>query len=625
MDQNLKHISLRSSAPYTHEPLPEGKWIRLLRLGPGVSDDPICCELTATALEEAPPYEPISYCWGDPNDTPKFLCHGQPFSVTLSLFQALRRFRRKTEPRLIWADAVCIDQTSGQEKERQVAFMDQVYAQGECTLIWLGEAADDVDTEGGISLVKEFNHYVHSEIDRMSKPDEEHFGVVLLNIPPLPEEHALVTCMNRWNGARELLDRPWFGGVWVLQEAGLSRVVVACCGKHSVDFGDIARFAVYCRHMDNSVAICGSIHHGRIYAALAIWSAFGASKSWMNDGGTLEKLKQRITTLRDRGILEVLHEGRRFDATLDVDHIYAFLGHSKPKSGDRMAILVEPHYNRAVGERSRLLAERICMLSRSLRLLCFVTHWIDEDVKGTTWMVPSWVPIWHKKSRYGFVTPNYRLDASLVSETADSIVIAVEGNRLRVAALLVDKVIKTLSSFRHGQEKLPEVVELAWHIYSHAQKSPQADLHQFLHTFVGGEVFLHWLASDFVAFCRERCSPTFYQFVTGQPYFANAVRPLRDTNSHRFMHQAGSFCKNRRFFVTERGSCGLGFRPTRNGDILAVVLGCPMPVVLRPITNTSTKYRLVGPAFVPKLMYGNAIKEWKSGSLSTELQEIDLV
>jgi len=157
MNQKLQHIGLRSSAPYTHEPLPEGKWIRLLHLEPGVSDDPICCELIATALEDAPPYETISYCWGNPSDTRTILCHDQPFSVTVSLFQALRRFRRNTEPRLIWADAICINQTSGREKERQVSFMDQVYARGECTLIWLGEAADDVDTEGGISLVTEFN------------------------------------------------------------------------------------------------------------------------------------------------------------------------------------------------------------------------------------------------------------------------------------------------------------------------------------------------------------------------------------------------------------------------------------------------------------------------------------
>ena len=459
----------------------------------------------------------------------------------------------------------------------------------------------------------------------MDKPGQEYIGDVLLNIPPLPREHALVTCTNRWKGARELLDRSWFGRVWVLQEVGLSRVAVAFCGKHSVDFGDIARFAVYCRHMDNSVTPCGSIQHGRIYAALSIWSAFGVSKSWMNDGSTLEKLKQRLTGLSNRGILEVLHEGRRFDAALDVDHIYAFLGHSKAKSGHMMVTIIEPHYNMAVGETSRLLAERICVLNQSLRLLCFVTHWYDEDVEGTTWMVPSWVPIWHKKSRYGYVTPNYSLDASLASETADSTVIVVEGSGLRVAALLVDTLIKTLASFRHGQEQLPKVVELGWDIYSHAQKSPQADLRQFLHTFVGSEGRLDWLLSDFLAFCHERCSPTFYQFVIRQPYFAKAVRPLRDTNSHRFIHEAGSFCKNRRFFVTERGSCGLGLRPTRKGDILAVVLGCPMPVVLRPIASTSAKYRLVGPAFVPKLMYGDAIKEWKSGSLSTELQEIDLL
>ncbi|KAF2093294.1 HET-domain-containing protein, partial [Rhizodiscina lignyota] len=111
---------------------------RLLRLLPGEFDDPVECQLITYELNKAPDYEPISYAWGDLTDTCEIICNRLPHFITINLFQALRRFRRM-QPRLLWADNICIDQKSNLEKNHQVAFMKEIYEHGYRTLVWLGE------------------------------------------------------------------------------------------------------------------------------------------------------------------------------------------------------------------------------------------------------------------------------------------------------------------------------------------------------------------------------------------------------------------------------------------------------------------------------------------------------
>jgi hypothetical protein len=102
---------------YQYEELSsEGRWIRLLKLLPGTSDDKICLELFTAELENAPSYEAISYCWGDPNDLEEVICCGNTMDITYSLYSGLERFRYPEKERILWADAICINQSDNKEK-----------------------------------------------------------------------------------------------------------------------------------------------------------------------------------------------------------------------------------------------------------------------------------------------------------------------------------------------------------------------------------------------------------------------------------------------------------------------------------------------------------------------------
>jgi hypothetical protein len=50
---------------------------------------------------------------------------------------ALRRFQDRTHTRLLWLDAICIDQKSIVERNHQVSIMATVYSRARRVLVWL--------------------------------------------------------------------------------------------------------------------------------------------------------------------------------------------------------------------------------------------------------------------------------------------------------------------------------------------------------------------------------------------------------------------------------------------------------------------------------------------------------
>lgn len=147
----MRDRSCRGSV-FKYEPLQkEPNQIRLLHVLPGDFEDPIQCELRKSKLVPIPKYETISYVWGDPEDRLTININGFEFSVPASSARAIRRVRLPDCTRVIWIDAICIDQSNLKERGRQVAMMGRIYAEGVQNLIYLGEE----DFESAISSIRE--------------------------------------------------------------------------------------------------------------------------------------------------------------------------------------------------------------------------------------------------------------------------------------------------------------------------------------------------------------------------------------------------------------------------------------------------------------------------------------
>jgi hypothetical protein len=132
-----EHSNGLSHQQAIYNPLPRGT-IRLLRLLAGRNGEDIRCELVVTSLETKPRYEAVSYAWGYSPNRLKIYLNGRPFWIGHNLFQCLRNIRYNNQDRVLWIDALCIDQADMAEKSVQIEIMAEIYQSASSTLIWLG-------------------------------------------------------------------------------------------------------------------------------------------------------------------------------------------------------------------------------------------------------------------------------------------------------------------------------------------------------------------------------------------------------------------------------------------------------------------------------------------------------
>lgn len=122
---------------------------RLLRLMP--SHDrygTIRCKLVDYSLEEREEdhqYEALSYTWGDSAHTEDILLNDSVFHVTKNLHAAFQHLRDRVFERVLWVDAICINQRDVKEKEVQIQSMDSVYGFARQVTVWLGKAGEGGD------------------------------------------------------------------------------------------------------------------------------------------------------------------------------------------------------------------------------------------------------------------------------------------------------------------------------------------------------------------------------------------------------------------------------------------------------------------------------------------------
>ncbi|TGO37377.1 hypothetical protein BHYA_0099g00360 [Botrytis hyacinthi] len=151
-------------------------------------------------------YEALSYVWGGFDDPPHCIyINGDSLSITSNLHAALLRLRNHNLERVIWVDALCINQQDDQEKGLQIQSMPRIYGQTAQVIVYSGEAADDSD--------------MALESIRVAADDE--------NEKP---GNSLASKRNQ-ESILSLLKRPWFQRIWVLQEVGLARSILIICGS----------------------------------------------------------------------------------------------------------------------------------------------------------------------------------------------------------------------------------------------------------------------------------------------------------------------------------------------------------------------------------------------------------
>ncbi len=91
-------------------------------------------------------YTALSYVWGSPEDPLHIVLNGKTrFPVTRNLHAALHSLRSQCDStgRMLWVDAVCINQADHTEKENQLRLMQRVYQQAEEVVAYLPQTVED--------------------------------------------------------------------------------------------------------------------------------------------------------------------------------------------------------------------------------------------------------------------------------------------------------------------------------------------------------------------------------------------------------------------------------------------------------------------------------------------------
>ncbi|KAN0116731.1 Heterokaryon incompatibility [Hyaloscypha variabilis] len=89
-----------------------------------------------TSLDQRPHYEALSYVWGTEKAPDPILLDGQPFYITENLKDALIMVRQGSQKeRVLWIDAICINQNDLSERSAQVRQMRQIYSSAERVLV----------------------------------------------------------------------------------------------------------------------------------------------------------------------------------------------------------------------------------------------------------------------------------------------------------------------------------------------------------------------------------------------------------------------------------------------------------------------------------------------------------
>ena len=113
--------------------------IRLLAIHPNTSPEGyIQCTLQNATINVE--YTCLSYVWGPPHQGSIILVNGNQHKVRRNLFSFLEVARTRHTDKLLWIDALCIDQDNVVERNHQVQQMGDIYSNATDVLAWLGSA-----------------------------------------------------------------------------------------------------------------------------------------------------------------------------------------------------------------------------------------------------------------------------------------------------------------------------------------------------------------------------------------------------------------------------------------------------------------------------------------------------
>ncbi|XP_014550595.1 hypothetical protein COCVIDRAFT_42925 [Bipolaris victoriae FI3] len=339
---------------------------RLLFIRPALDQDQqLECYCLPFNIDYAPPYEALSYVWGKSNLSAEIRCNGRPITIGIELLNALIRLRSPEVTQIIWADALCINQSDKAEKSHQVPLMGSIYSSAKRVVVWLGQGDEKY-------IIEAFEY--STEVAKACLRYDEERGL------PLNHEERYETLdfpkdafpPSAWKSLQELYERPWFSRVWCVQEIRLAQAAFVLWGDFGIDWQYL------------SLAASWVFDKSDQETDFEVPSAVGQSVSHPD-------------ILRDKyryPLLEALQAFREFESTDPRDKVYGLLNLVENQSEiDALAL----DYHKSVGEVYADTVLAIIRVHSRLSTFGYITHppkYDPDNEENLKCRCRSWAPRW---------------------------------------------------------------------------------------------------------------------------------------------------------------------------------------------------------------------------------------
>jgi hypothetical protein len=418
-DSAWRSLGQSSNGPYyfnlatlNHRSSPSHEFIRLLkpRL---VKDHLAACEIRTFSIDaspkdalNAPGYAALSYSWGDHAAVCSVQLYNgskkHSFSISRDLREALAAVARLEPSKWLWVDALCIDQSSVEERSDQVQRMKDIYSRAQCVLVWLGKERGSQLGFSGLSRA----------------------GLTGIKI-------------------RDLLDqgqRVWWARLWVIQEISSCANVSVCIGERVTRWEDFVE--LFCSHETSGALLSiGELSKAREQDRKREVDRVIRAQGDMR---LLQSMRTQVRAAHHGMSIETLLRSSLPSGVSDpLDRVYSLLGLAKNDVREEIAV----HYE--YGDNVGALWQDV--------VLCHIKTTSNLDILFNKWPKgqgshPSWLPDFSSEGdpdRMSIPLDRYRASGS--SATAENT--SVYGSLMCVEAMKCSGVRKLgpqpLAAYKH--------------------------------------------------------------------------------------------------------------------------------------------------------------------------------
>ncbi|KAF4450155.1 HET-domain-containing protein [Fusarium austroafricanum] len=585
-------------ASYSYSPISvERAEIRLLVIEPGAWDANLECRLQHAVLTEMPPYEALSYTWGDANDVRPIALNGASWQVTANLESALRSLRQQDKPRTMWIDALCINQKDLVEKAQQVPRMRDIYRSATKVVAWLGPAGGGGDTA---------MEAIQDMMTKLGTMDKDWSIIGPNDLCEVGIDVAQINWLSIWS----FLNRPYWRRIWVIQELAscTDRGVVAednekgtiMCGSKSMSKAEFELFCLLLTILPRSAARFVDDRTGILQEPVRSLTLFALPPA----------LLMFTTYWAGYDLAMSLWMAPHFQASVPHDMVYALLG---VVPADQSALVI-PDYSKPIESVYFEVYKSMILHSNSLDII--LINRICYNGQGPSWFLDvaprlTVGPLWADKDKGNFkAAADVPMEVSFKDESRH---LVSKGIRIGVLDTVVGPnriaQLPTAANFRRFVEEIKAFAqglslnddhEDLWRtlVMDHDTSDLLSPITPAPQHF--GEIFDE-------AIDRKEVPADYRR------YLSPDTRKEDDLQLSKFIYNMVDSTQNRCFFRTSCGKMGLGPYDSKPGDVVAALFGAKRFFMLRPIP---TGYEVVGDAYIQGGMSGEFMSEYLNGDVS---------